>query len=114
MQRVQDGDLSGQWSPRTTDEFLDIGNGFNRMLEGLCERQVIRHTFGRFVSPQIAEVVLSGRMPLLGERREGTMLFQDIRDFTGISEKMAPEELVDMLNQVFTEIVAAVEAEGGS
>jgi len=114
MQRVQDGDLSGQWSPRTTDEFLDIGNGFNRMLEGLCERQVIRHTFGRFVSPQIAEVVLSGRMPLLGERREVTMLFQDIRDFTGISEKMAPEELVDMLNQVFTEIVAAVEAEGGS
>jgi hypothetical protein len=49
MQRVQDGDLSGQWSPRTTDEFLDIGNGFNRMLEGLRERQVIRDTFGRFV-----------------------------------------------------------------
>ena len=52
-------------------------------------------------------------MPLLGERREVTMLFQDIRDFTGISEKMAPEELVGMLNQFFTEIVAAVEAEGG-
>jgi adenylate cyclase len=53
-------------------------------------------------------------MPLLGERREVTMLFQDIRDFTGISEKMAPEELVGMLNQFFTEIVVAVEAEGGS
>jgi adenylate cyclase len=52
-------------------------------------------------------------MPLLGERREVTMLFQDIRDFTGISEKMAPEELVGMLNQFFTEIVVAVEAEGG-
>jgi adenylate cyclase len=52
-------------------------------------------------------------MPLLGERREVTMLFQDIRDFTGISEKIAPEELVGMLNQFFTEIVAAVEAEGG-
>jgi class 3 adenylate cyclase len=113
MRRVQDGDLSGQWSPRTTDEFLDISNGFNRMLEGLRERQVIRDTFGRFVSPQIAEVVLSGRMPLLGERREVTMLFQDIRDFTGISEKMTPEALVGMLNQFFTEIVAAVEVEGG-
>ena len=52
-------------------------------------------------------------MPLLGERREVTMLFQDIRDFTGISEKMASEELVGMLNQFFAEIVAAVEAEGG-
>lgn len=113
MRRVQDGDLTGQWSPRTTDEFLDIGNGFNRMLEGLRERQVIRETFGRFVSPQIAEVVLSGRLPLVGERREVTMLFQDIRDFTGISEKMAPEELVGMLHQFFTEIVAAVEVEGG-
>jgi HAMP domain-containing protein len=104
MRRVQNGDLSGQWSPRTTDEFLDIGTGFNRMLEGLREREVIRDTFGRFVSPQIAEVVLSSRLPLLGERREVTMLFQDIRDFTGISEKMDAEELVGLLNQFFTEI----------
>jgi adenylate cyclase len=83
------------------------------MLAGLRDRETIKDTFGRFVSQAIAEAVLSGHLPLNGERREVSILFQDLRDFTSIAEQMDPDALVEVLNQFFTEMVAAVEAEGG-
>jgi adenylate cyclase len=101
------------WSPRTTDEFLDLGMGFNAMLLGLREREAVKDTFGRFVSRGVAEAILEGRIPLRGELREVTVLFQDIRDFTRLSEQMPPEALLQLLNEFFTEMVAAVETHDG-
>ena len=57
--------------------------------------------------------MLNGRVPLEGERREVSILFQDIRGFTALSERLDPSALLKLLNQFFTEVVAAVEAEGG-
>jgi adenylate cyclase len=113
MRQVLEGDLSGHWSPRTTDEFFDLGIGFNAMLLGLRERETIKDTFGRFVSHEVAEVVLAGRVPLNGEVREVTILFQDIRGFTSLSERTPPVALLQLVNDFFTEMVAAVEAQGG-
>jgi class 3 adenylate cyclase len=113
MQHILQGDLSGHWSPRTTDEFLELGVGFNTMLQGLREREAVKDTFGRFVSRGVAEAVLAGRIPLQGELREVTVLFQDIRGFTSLSERTSPDALLHMLNDFFTEMVAAVEAYGG-
>jgi len=113
MRRVQAGDLSGQWSPHSTDEFLELDNGFNQMLAGLREREQLKDTFGRFVSREVATAVLNGHIPLRGERREVSILFQDIRGFTALSEKLDPAALLSLLNLFFTDAVAAVEAEGG-
>ena len=113
MQRVLQGDLSQLWNPRTTDEFLDLGSGFNAMVLGLRERETIKDTFGRFVSQDVATAVLENRVPLHGELREVTILFQDIRGFTSMSEKTPPTELLQLLNRFFTEMVAAVESHGG-
>lgn len=113
MQQILEGDLSGHWSPRTTDEFLDLGVGCNAMLLGLREREAIKDMFGRFVSRDVAEAVLAGRVPLHGELREVSVLFQDIRGFTSLSEKTSPEVVLQMLNEFFTEMVAAVEGHGG-
>ena len=57
--------------------------------------------------------LFSGRVPLAGERREVSILFQDIRGFTALSQRLDPVALLRLLNQFFTEVVAAVEAEGG-
>jgi class 3 adenylate cyclase len=114
MERVLQGDLSQLWNPRTTDEFLDLGSGFNAMVAGLREREAIKDTFGRFVSQDVAAAVLENRVPLQGELREVTVLFQDIRGFTSLSEHTSPVILLHMLNGFFTEMVAAVEAHGGT
>ena len=78
------------WSPRTTDAFLDLGVGFTTMSLGMREHETIKTIFGRFVSRGVAEAILEGRIPLRGESRAVTVLFQDIRDFTRLSKVFCP------------------------
>jgi class 3 adenylate cyclase len=95
------------------DEIGFLAESFNEMVSGLEERERIKDTFGRFVSRDIANVLLDGRVTLEGERREVTILFQDTRGFTAIADRTEPGALVRMVNRLFTAMVAAVESEGG-
>lgn len=113
MRDVRQGNLRRRLSLRREDEIGYMASSFDEMVEGLQERERIRETFGRFVSKDVADVVLSGRVSLDGERREVTILFQDIRGFTALSENTDPADLLRILNQFLTEIVAAVETEKG-
>jgi adenylate cyclase len=113
MREVLRGNLQYRSPIERRDELGFIAKSFNEMVDGLEERELIRATFGRFVSHEVAEAVLTGRVPLQGERREVSILFQDIRGFTSLSERLDPGVLLRLLNQFFTEVVAAVEAEGG-
>lgn len=113
MREVLRGNLQYRSRIERGDELGFIAKSFNEMIDGLEERELIRDTFGRFVSHDVAEAVLAGRVPLQGERRDVSILFQDIRGFTSLSERLDPAVLLRLLNQFFTEVVAAVEAEGG-
>ncbi|HKE43467.1 MAG TPA: adenylate/guanylate cyclase domain-containing protein [Steroidobacteraceae bacterium] len=113
MREVHRGNLHYRSSIERHDELGFLAKSFNDMVGGLEEREHLKDTFGRFVSHDVAEAVLNGRVPLEGERRDVTILFQDIRGFTGLSEGLDPAALLKLLNRFFTEVVAAVEAEGG-
>jgi len=69
-------------------------------------------TFGRFVTPSIARTIMdieeSGKLALGGEEKRVTVLFGDIRGFTGLSEGMTPGVLLDTLNRYFEGIVDIV------
>jgi adenylate cyclase len=113
MRHVLTGDFRQRLSLRREDEIGFLALSFNEMVAGLQERERIKETFGRFVSRDVAAAVLSGELPLDGERREVSVLFQDVRDFTTIAERTDPRLLVRVVNRLFTEMVAAVEAQGG-
>jgi adenylate cyclase len=113
MRRVLQGDLAQRLEVRRDDELGFLGRSFNEMVAGLEERERIKEIFGRFVSRDVAAAVLSGPLPLEGERREVTILFQDVRGFTAIAERLDPRRLVRLINLLFTEVVAAVESQGG-
>ncbi len=113
MHEVLRGNLRHRSRIERDDEIGFLARSFNEMVSGLEEREHIKDIFGRFVSRDVAEAVLNGRVPLEGERRDVSILFQDIRGFTSLSEKLDPAALLRVLNQFFTEVVAAVEAEGG-
>jgi adenylate cyclase len=113
MREILRGHLHHRIRIERNDEIGFLARSFNEMADGLEERERIKDTFGRFVSRDVAEAVLNGRIPLAGERLEVSILFQDIRGFTALSAQLDPVALLRMLNQFFTEVVAAVEAEGG-
>jgi class 3 adenylate cyclase len=113
MREVVKGNLRYRTTIEREDEIGFLARSFNDMVGGLQERERLRDTFGRFVSHDVAEAVLTGSVPLEGARRDVSILFQDIRGFTSLSERMDPAALLGLLNQFFTEVVAAVEAEGG-
>ena len=99
MREVLRGNLQYRSRIDRHDEIGFIAKSFNEMVDGLEERELIRDTFGRFVSHDVAEAVLTGRVPLQGERRDVSILFQDIRGFTALSEQLDPAVLLRLLNQ---------------
>jgi len=74
------------------------------------EKKRIKSIFQRYVSSQVVEELLESpdRIVLGGRRREVTILFADIRNFTSIASHMAPEEVVSILNEFFTMITEVI------
>ncbi|MGC1376859.1 MAG: adenylate/guanylate cyclase domain-containing protein [Anaerolineales bacterium] len=65
-----------------------------------AEREVIRQTFGRVVSPRVRDRILAdaGNLQLHGARRNVTILFADLSSFTSFTEKTSPESVFKILN----------------
>ena len=68
------------------------------------EKQRVRKTFQFYLSPAVIKVILENpkALKLGGDRKELSVLFSDIRDFTPKSEKLPPEKVVQLLNDYFT------------
>ncbi len=80
------------------------------------EKLRLRRTFRYYLSEAVMTEMLEHpeHLKLGGEKRELTVLFSDIRGFTGISERMAPEALVRFVNDYLSPMTNIVFEEGGT
>jgi adenylate cyclase len=76
-------------------------------------RRRLRDALGRYVSPEIAARVERNPQSLAGERRQVSILFSDLRGFTTLSERMAPEQMAARLTEYFDAMTAAIFARRG-
>jgi class 3 adenylate cyclase len=113
MEQVGEGRLDARCPVVSNDELGAVAEGFNHMVKGMREREELRETFGRYVSPEVRDEILAGRASLAGDQREVTILFADLRDFTLWVESSPAAEVVASLNAYFTEMDAAIRAHGG-
>ncbi len=77
--------------------------------EILARRQV-RRAFGKFVAPAVVDRLAEHpeRLVLGGETRALTVLFSDLRNFSGISEGMSARELTQFMNDYLTPMTDAI------
>ncbi|MDR0374345.1 MAG: HAMP domain-containing protein [Treponema sp.] len=118
---ITKGDMSGRVSVEYRDETGNLAGTFNMMITGLenayheikrhafeavlaqKKEQRIRQIFQKYVPKDLIDKFFaSPESMLVGDNRDLSILFSDIRGFTTISEAMRPDELVHSLNRYFS------------
>ena len=76
----------------------------------------VRDLFGRYLSSEVRASLLEDRQPLQlgGERRQVTLLMSDLRGFSRLTERLAPEQVVEMLNIYLGRMTEVVEKYDGT
>jgi adenylate cyclase len=113
LRRVRNGIFDKRVKVTSNDEIGYTGDVINEMTEGLQERELIKDAFGKYVAKEVRDEVLSGRIPLDGEKKDVTVLFADLRDFTPMTEKSDPKMVVRIMNSYFQEMADAIQNHGG-
>lgn len=105
---IREGNFDVRVPKRTSDELGTLADAFNEMAAGLALKEKYRSVLQLVTDRSVADELMSGAVQLGGETREVSVIFCDIRGFTGISQGMAPADVVAMLNEhmsVLTHVV---------
>jgi adenylate cyclase len=72
--------------------------------------ELVKKMFGRYLSTEVMNSLLEdpSALELGGERRNVTIMLTDLRGFTALSERLKPEQVVQMLNSYFEVMVDVV------
>jgi class 3 adenylate cyclase len=108
---VSGGNLEvGLPAARSRDEVGRLTLAFRGMVQGLKQRDFIRDTFGRYVTKEVVDELLGSPdgLKLGGETRVITILVTDLRGFTALAAKLAPAEVLDILNRYLERMVEVI------
>jgi adenylate cyclase len=84
--------------------------------EQIAKQVTQRAALERFLSPDVVEMIAKNpeNVRLGGINQKVSILFADIRGFTSLSEKLAPEKIVEILNHYFTHVTDIIFDHGGT
>ncbi|EYF00034.1 adenylate/guanylate cyclase domain-containing protein [Chondromyces apiculatus] len=112
-----DSEMLAQFQPKDLELVTSIAYQASMFIEvnilgKKIENEIVsRERLRRLLSPNVAEQVINGQLEVKqgGQRvNECTVFNSDIRGFTNMSENASPEELVEMLNEYFEEMVDTI------
>jgi adenylate cyclase len=117
LRRATDALTAGETGVRVTvDDASEIGRlqaGFNEMVAGLRERELLRDLYGRQVGVDVARESLERGTELGGQEREVSVLFVDVIGSTTLAQRESPERVVELLNDFFAIVVRVIHGHGG-
>jgi adenylate cyclase len=113
MKEVEEENLNVRVEIISNDEIGSVAEGFNHMVRGLEESQFMKESFGRYVTQEIRDEILAGRVSLDGEMKRATLLFSDLRSFTPLVESTHPKQVITIMNQYFSQMTEAIKDKRG-
>ncbi len=111
---------SGIWLetvwPATSGILTILAGGLFLFSSENRRKHEIRNAFSQYLSPDVVAQVTEHPETLVlgGDKRNMTVFFSDIWGFTGISEKLSPEELVSLINRYLTTMTDIILETGGT
>ncbi len=113
--RIRLGHLDVTLVPRSRDEIGVLTRAMSDMARALRDRDFIRETLGRYVSPELAAQVLRDpeALQLGGEVREVAMLMSDLRGFSELSERLGPSAMIGLLNRYLAAMTPVIQQHRG-
>ncbi len=112
--QIQSGNFDYQVPVRSRDELGQLALSFNDMAEGLAQKERYRTILNQVADERIAEELIAGNITLGGEIRNVSILFCDIRGFTPLTENMPPVQVIEMLNEHMSALLAVVKQHNGT
>jgi adenylate cyclase len=73
----------------------------------------LEHAFGTYLDREIADHILAEGPTAAAAEVDVSVVFLDIRDFTGVAERLEPHEVLGLLNRLFELVVPVISAHGG-
>jgi adenylate cyclase len=113
VREIERGNYNVRIGAHTDDEIGSLAHAFDGMARGLAERDRMRDVLGKVASEEVVTQLMESRIELGGAEVVATVLFTDMRNFTPLAESLAPQQSLQLLNRVLTEVSEVVEAYDG-
>ncbi len=120
MQRFEHVEGASRGEIRSLQETIeqmrrDLESEYEEKLRLEKEKNRMQNVFGMYVDPKIVQGIMQDEITLeqKGERQEMTVMFADLRDYTGMTENMEPEKVISFLNEFFTSMTEVIMGYGG-
>lgn len=113
VHRVDHGDYKARVPVYDSSELGVLQHGFNRMVEGLAERDRMREIFARHVGDTVAELAISDGVGMHGTNTRVGVLFVDIVGSTGLAQQRSPDDTAALLNAFFSIVADVVDQHSG-
>lgn len=112
---VETGDLDIELPVTSRDEIGQLTRAFNHMVGQLKEKERVKDTFGKYLDPRIVSrlIEVQGDNQSLSERRPATVFFSDIQGFSGMSESLTANAMVNLLNSYFATVTREIRDQNG-
>jgi class 3 adenylate cyclase len=113
MSEVEHGRIGVELTVYERSQIGHLQNGFNNMVAGLVERDMVRDLFGRHVGLDVARRAIEEGSSLSGEVSEAAVLYIDLVGSTQFATCHSPQEVAHLLNDFFSIVFHEVDERNG-
>jgi class 3 adenylate cyclase len=107
------GNFQIQVPIRSRDDVGRLVDSFNQMTHGLAQKERYRRVLNLVAGTPVATQLVNADQLPAGESRRITVLFCDVRNFTALTQGLAPDQVIALLNEHMTALTRVVDEHHG-